>query len=96
MNTKLSPARMDESSAQLRYVLVNHRTPRANLHCRLCGGELEEGYVRDLQTEQLYRPDGAIREADITRIKRALWSASISLGTGLVVVYCNGCQSTWE
>lgn len=54
MNTNSAHAQAEERSPQLRYVLVNHRTPRADPHCWLCGGELQKGYVRDLRTGQLY------------------------------------------
>ena len=32
----------------IRFVLVNNRVPRTD-HCALCGGLIEEGYVRDSQ-----------------------------------------------
>ena len=54
MNTDFARARTEDRSAQLQYVLVNDRTPRAEPRCWLCGGELQDGYVRDLQTGQLY------------------------------------------
>jgi hypothetical protein len=37
-----------------RFVLVNDRVPRTNEHCALCGGIVENGYVRDSQTRLIY------------------------------------------
>ena len=37
-----------------RFVLVNHRIPRADARCALCGGKIAEGYVREPQTRVLY------------------------------------------
>ena len=37
-----------------RFVLVNDRVPRTVQHCELCGGFIEKGYVRDLQTRLIY------------------------------------------
>ena len=37
-----------------RFVLVNDRIPRTNGHCALCGGTLENGYVRDFRTRLIY------------------------------------------
>jgi hypothetical protein len=38
----------------IRFVLVNNRVPRTDQHCALCGGLLEKGYIRDLQTWLIY------------------------------------------
>ena len=38
----------------IRFVLVNNRIPRTDHHCALCGGLIEEGYVRDSQTRLTY------------------------------------------
>jgi hypothetical protein len=38
----------------IRFVLVNNRVPRTDQHCALCGGLLEKGYIRDLQTRLIY------------------------------------------
>jgi len=38
----------------LRFVLVNNRSPRAEAHCALCGGKIEESYVRETQTHLFY------------------------------------------
>jgi hypothetical protein len=54
MKINSAHARTEERSPRLQYVVVNHRTPRADPHCSLCGGELQQGYVRDLLTDQLY------------------------------------------
>lgn len=54
MDVKSAHARTEEPPARLQYVLVNHRTPRADPQCWLCGSELKKGYVRGLQTGQLY------------------------------------------
>jgi hypothetical protein len=40
-------------SQAIRFVLVNNRVPRTD-HCALCGGLIEEGYVRDSQTRLTY------------------------------------------
>ena len=37
-----------------RFVLVNDRVPRTNEYCALCGGIVENGYVRDSQTRLIY------------------------------------------
>ena len=37
-----------------RFVLVNNRIPRTREHCALCGGIVEQGYVRDSQTRLIY------------------------------------------
>jgi hypothetical protein len=40
--------------SQTRFVLVNHRVPRDDGHCALCGGIIENGYVRDVRTRLIY------------------------------------------
>jgi hypothetical protein len=42
------------SRRSIRFVLVNNRVPRTEQHCALCGGVLENGYVRDSQTRLIY------------------------------------------
>jgi len=37
-----------------RFVLVNHRIPRGDERCGLCGGLIENGYVRDVRTRLIY------------------------------------------
>jgi hypothetical protein len=37
-----------------RFVLVNYRVPRDDDHCALCGGIIENGYVRDVRTRLIY------------------------------------------
>ena len=37
-----------------RFVLVNDRVPRTDVHCALCGRIIEKGYVRDSQTRLIY------------------------------------------
>jgi hypothetical protein len=37
-----------------RFVLVNNRIPRTSEYCALCGGIVEQGYVRDSQTRLIY------------------------------------------
>jgi hypothetical protein len=39
---------------RIRFVLVNHRVPRSDQHCALCGAIVEKGYVRDSQTRFIY------------------------------------------
>jgi hypothetical protein len=52
MNTNLTfPA---GSFPLLTFVLVNERMPRNDAHCALCGGTIEEGYVRDFRTRLIY------------------------------------------
>jgi hypothetical protein len=41
-------------SRKVQYVLVNHRIPRTDPHCVLCGQRLQSGYVRELQANLLY------------------------------------------
>jgi hypothetical protein len=36
------------------FVLVNNRVPRTGDRCALCGGIVEQGYVRDSQTRRIY------------------------------------------
>jgi hypothetical protein len=38
----------------IRFVLVNHRIPRMDEDCALCGGPFEKGYVRDPQTRLIF------------------------------------------
>jgi hypothetical protein len=54
MSTRFAPTGTEGVPSQIRYVLVNHRIPRADPHCALCGQGLQSGYVRNLQTGQLY------------------------------------------
>jgi hypothetical protein len=44
----------DGRSLRTRFVLVNNRVPRAGEPCALCGGIVEQGYVRDSQTRLIY------------------------------------------
>jgi hypothetical protein len=37
-----------------RFVIVNDRVPRTEQHCALCGGIVENSYVRDSQTRLIY------------------------------------------
>ena len=37
-----------------KFVLVNDRVPRTDQRCALCGGIVEEAYVRDSQTRLIY------------------------------------------
>jgi hypothetical protein len=46
----------------LRFVLVNARIPRGDPRCALCRGEMQYGYVRELQTHQFYCNTGCITE----------------------------------
>ncbi len=50
---KFAPASRSHN-ASARFVLVNHRIPRADAHCALCGRKIEEGYVRETLTRLLY------------------------------------------
>jgi len=52
MNTNLTFA--TGRSPQLTFVLVNERMPRNEVHCALCGGAIEKGYVRDFRTRLVY------------------------------------------
>jgi hypothetical protein len=54
MNTKLARAGIQGLPRQIRYVVVNHRMPRADPRCVLCGRDLQQGYVRDLETSRPY------------------------------------------
>jgi hypothetical protein len=44
----------DRFPEAIRFVLVNNRVPRADQHCTLCGGRIEQGYVRDSRTRFIY------------------------------------------
>ena len=52
MNTNLTFA--TGGFPQLTFVLVNERMPRNDAHCALCGGTIENGYVRDFRTRLIY------------------------------------------
>ena len=55
MRTGLKFASPSESRQRAaRFVLVNHRIPRANARCALCDKKIEEGYVREPLTRLLY------------------------------------------
>ena len=41
-------------SRRIKFLLVNHRVPRSDERCALCGGFIKEGYVRDSQTRLIY------------------------------------------
>ena len=38
----------------IRFVVVNNRVTCTDHHCAMCGGLIEKGYVRDLQTRLIY------------------------------------------
>jgi hypothetical protein len=42
------------ATSATRFVLVNNRVPRMGGNCALCGGIVEQGYVRDSQTRLIY------------------------------------------
>jgi hypothetical protein len=54
MNTRLARLGIQGLPRHIRYVVVNHRIPRADPCCVLCGRGLQAGYVRDLETSLLY------------------------------------------
>ena len=54
MSTNPALANTDRFLRPMIYVLVNHRVPRTDLHCALCGGDFQEGYIRELQTRLPY------------------------------------------
>jgi len=37
-----------------RFVLVNDRLPHADEHCTMCGGIVDNGYIRDFPTRLIY------------------------------------------
>jgi hypothetical protein len=37
-----------------RFVFVNDRVPHAEAHCAMCGQKIDKGYVRELQTRQVF------------------------------------------
>jgi hypothetical protein len=43
-----------ESLRRASIILVNNRVPRADAQCARCGGMIEKGYVRELQTDLVY------------------------------------------
>ena len=53
MNTNLTFATCGFSKG-IRFVLVNNRVPRTDERCALCGGIVEQSYVRDSQTRLIY------------------------------------------
>jgi hypothetical protein len=53
MNTNLTFATCGFSQG-IRFVLVNNRVPRTDERCALCGGIVEQSYVRDSQTRLIY------------------------------------------
>jgi hypothetical protein len=40
--------------ADIGFVVVNNRVPRADALCALCGTKIEQAYVHELQTRFLY------------------------------------------
>src|SRR5580704_12950379 len=54
MNMRSARARFEDIPRQIQYVVVNHRSPRGDPHCVLCGRGLQGGYVHDLRTNLLY------------------------------------------
>jgi hypothetical protein len=44
----------DRLPYRTRFVLVNGRVPHTDEHCGLCGGIVENGYVRDSKTRLIY------------------------------------------
>jgi hypothetical protein len=40
--------------ANIRFVIVNNRVPRADALCALCGTKIEQTYVHELQTRFLF------------------------------------------
>jgi hypothetical protein len=55
MSTSLKFAHPSGSRyAAARFVLVNHRIPRADARCALCDRKIGEGYVREPLTRLLY------------------------------------------
>ena len=42
------------SLRQTRFLIINDRLPRTDEHCALCGGRIEEDYVRDSRTRLIY------------------------------------------
>jgi hypothetical protein len=37
-----------------RFVFVNARVPHAEAHCAMCRQKIDKGYVRELQTRQVF------------------------------------------
>jgi hypothetical protein len=54
MSTALNLATKAAAPGRTRFVLVNHRVPRSDANCSLCGKKIEQGYVRKLQTGLVY------------------------------------------
>ena len=54
MSANLTHASIGAFLRRTRFVLVNDRVPREHADCALCGGLIEKGYVRDLQTRLIY------------------------------------------
>jgi hypothetical protein len=46
--------RRDVLARGMRFVLVNERSPRAEVSCTVCCTRIDRGYVRDAQTRLLY------------------------------------------
>ena len=71
MSTGLTLASGRHSKA-VRLVVVNDRIPCGNQRCALCGGLIEKGYVRDLETRLPYCDTQCfeVRAHEIVRILR--------------------------
>jgi hypothetical protein len=54
MSASLTFASPGTPVRRTRFIFVNGRIPYAGEGCALCGGKIEEGYVRDLGTLRLY------------------------------------------
>jgi len=53
---------------QTRFILVNDRVPRTDRQCALCGNTVDNGYVRDARTRQIYCDTQCLPgRADVTR-----------------------------
>jgi hypothetical protein len=58
-----------------RFVLVNDRVPRNNQHCALCGGAIEQSYVRDFKTDSIYCDTQCFAGRTYNLTKRVMKSA---------------------
>ncbi len=54
MSIALKLAKMAVPPDGMRFVLVNDRVPRSAANCALCCKNIEQGYVRELQTGLVY------------------------------------------
>lgn len=52
--TRTEFVRVAQEVKMIRFVLVTGRVPRSESYCFFCGEEIQQTYIRELQTDRLY------------------------------------------